>query len=441
MQQQQQEAPGPAQMSPERPSRGPFPWFRVFLTFGITLLLSLFVAIPLLIKQAGWVAFLPTLSSLVSAIISALTWIFPFDPLSRSEEPPALSASHVPVLPEPPSVSVLAPVTQHIASTLASDIALSEQLAATSISLVLDTQAATGTPLVPLAVLPHLGIFHYDERELPNPGEFYGRIGERLDLIDRVSRRNSTAIVGAYRMGKSWLMQYLQQIAPTHPLLGSRVRVGRLYALDVQCQTRDGFVTQALKELEVLYEPVVYASALKRLTEAASQLADQDIIPVLCIDEFAGLVGRPGFDKEFIQSLRVAAERWGLVLITSSVEPLYQVVRQMTGEESHLLNILSEINLKSFTELEARGFVREKGQRDNLSHAEQEFFLACSAVRGPDGKHGWPPMLLQLAGHTLVKDKSVALLGYGLYDLDDPAYRTDFRQRLAERYHSVVRDI
>src|SRR5207248_2505085 len=137
---------------------------------------------------------------------TVLAWFFPFN--SVSSQPGSQ------VQPQPPS-------TSH-----SSNAASRPQ-----------TSSSTPNPPVLQPEVPAGHIFHYNEPVLPDPAEFYGRQYERTTLIERSSHRASTAIMGDYRIGKSWLMQYLQQIAPTHPQLGPRVRVGRLNATNPLCRT------------------------------------------------------------------------------------------------------------------------------------------------------------------------------------------------------------
>jgi hypothetical protein len=166
----------------------------------------------------------------------------------------------------------------------------------------------------------------------------------------------------------------LQQIAPRHPQLGPRVRVGRLNATNPQCRTLAGFTKRALEVLDFpARDPSPNETPLERLTIAARDLKTLGIIPILCIDEFAGLIGLPGFDKSFVVSLRAIAEDEGLVLITASKQPLHEVIEHMIGETSPLFGIMPQLTLKPFTESEAKTFVQEKSQQAGFSEQEQFF--------------------------------------------------------------------
>lgn len=305
---------------------------------------------------------------------------------------------------------------------------------------------STGTPVIlgqTATVQPRLAhsfadIFHFNETQLPDPGEFYGREYERLTLLTRTGKRNSTAIVGDYRIGKSWLMQYLQQRVPSQ--IGPNVRVGKLSATHPESQTPAGFVRRALEVLDLpVHKTGAHVTPLERLALAARELKQLGIIPVLCIDEFAGIVGKEGFDRDFIMGLRAIAEDEGLVLVTASKQSLHQVIENMTGETSPLFNIMPEIALKPFTEAEAKIFVSEKSQQAAFSKNEQTFFLECAAISQANGKQGWPPMRLQLVGQILAAEKHRALEERRACPITDPTFQADFKVRLEEEYRAVVK--
>jgi hypothetical protein len=389
-----------------RKQRGPFPRFLVLVVFSV-LILDLLAVVSLLIMgvYSVMMSLAPVLIGLLAVIIPLLMWFFLFDALTEQKPPQTflVSPSQTP--------SSLLPVI----------------LGSTS-SVLLDTAGE---------------IFHFDEFFLPSPEEFYGRAYERLTLIERISKRSSTAIVGEYRVGKSWLMQYLQQIAPTHPQLGPHVRIGRLSASSPYCRTLAGFVKQALEELNVSLNKFNShgTSSMERLALAAGDMRRRGIIPVLCIDDFEALLGRPDFDKSFMEGLRAVAEDEGLVLITSSREPLHQVIEHIIGETSPLFNIMQQVVLKSFTEKEAQTFVNEKAEQAGLNQEEQEFFLQCAAVTQPDGRQGWPPLRLQLTGRLLLADKYSAREKQRIfYDINNLSYQLAFKTCLDEQYEAVQSD-
>jgi hypothetical protein len=93
-------------------------------------------------------------------------------------------------------------------------------------------------------------VFRYN-MSLKYPSEFYGRAWARTTLISRTASESCTSLVGERRIGKTWLMEYLQLIAPTHPDLGPRFRIGYLSATNPECETLAGFAMKALQTLKV----------------------------------------------------------------------------------------------------------------------------------------------------------------------------------------------
>jgi hypothetical protein len=180
---------------------------------------------------------------------------------------------------------------------------------------------------------------------------------------------------------------------------------------------------------------------LQRMTTAARELKTLGIIPVLCIDEFAGLIGLPGFDKSFVVGLRAIAEDEGLVLITASRQPLHEVIEHIIGETSPLFGIMSQLTLKPFTESEAQTFVQEKSQQAGFSEQEQFFFLKCAAIHQSDGTKQWPPLRLQLVGQMLLDDKRMAASERRGYNVQETLYQADFKRRLDDQYRAVTRHL
>src|ERR1700730_10213101 len=94
--------------------------------------------------------------------------------------------------------------------------------------------------------LPDIPVFLFNE-SLPEASELYGRKRERATLLSRTRRKASTSIIGPRRIGKTWLLQYLQLVASEE--LGSRFRVAFLDGMSPRCKTVTGFVAEALSKL------------------------------------------------------------------------------------------------------------------------------------------------------------------------------------------------
>lgn len=275
-------------------------------------------------------------------------------------------------------------------------------------------------------------------KQLTDPREFFGRRQDRTILIDRTRQGVSTSIVGPLRIGKTWLMRYLQLIAPTE--LGTTYRVGYLDATLPSCSTVSGFVYNAL---EALNYPLQFNSGsiqlkLNALESAVKGLVASGEKPVLCIDEFQGFLNDAEFDIDFFNGLRAITVE-GLVLITASKAALKEIISD-NRQTSPLFNVFQTLELAPFTSREAEEFVKEKGNQAQLTAEEQTFILDCKSVIQSNGSmDGWPPIFLQLTGLLLLGDKQEAE-NDPVYDYhpDDLIYRKKFKRRLKKKYSSVT---
>jgi hypothetical protein len=301
-------------------------------------------------------------------------------------------------------------------------------------------------PVVPLSnqnphVNPVYPIFQFN-LPLRDPNEYYGRIAARNTLITRVSNGGSSSVIGERRIGKTWLLTYLQLVAPTHSTLGPAYRIGYVSASHPQCKTVASFVSRALEELNVPSHPIdLSQSPLSQFARGVQDLKKQGISPVLCIDEFDGFDNKQEFTHEFMEGLRALAQDDGLVLVTASKRPLKEIIENLTGRTSPFFNIMQQIRLLPFTENEAREFVHDKSDRAVFNAKEQDYFLHCSTVYNTNGEPYWPPLLLQLVGQMLLDDRQAAPGNAAGFQVDDVHYQSDFKRRLDEAYQAVVRQI
>lgn len=275
---------------------------------------------------------------------------------------------------------------------------------------------------------------------LRDPNEFYGRIAERTTLIIRTANGGSSSIVGERRSGKTWLLDYLQLVAPTHGTLGPAYRVGCVSATHPQSKSLANFVRRALEELKVPQHSVdLSLPPLGQLSRGVRDLKEQGIRPVLCIDEFEGFANRQEFNNDFVEGLRALAQDDGLVLVTVSKRPLKELIEDLTGQTSPLFNIVQQMRLHPFTEQEAREFVRAKSEEADFDERECGHFLRWATLYNTNGEPYWPPLRLQLVGQMLLDDKQTAQGSPAGYQLDDIRYQSEFTRRLDETYQAVVR--
>lgn len=274
-------------------------------------------------------------------------------------------------------------------------------------------------------------VFLFNEK-LPHPGEFFGRAYERTTLIDRTRKGASTSIVGSRRIGKSWLLTYLKQVAPTK--LGLSFHVGYLDASLPKCKTIPGFIAKSLEVLgttPIISDPTTIG--LHTLQEAVESLVQQNQIPVLCIDEFEGLLEAQVFDLNFFTGLRAIAQA-GLCLVTASKRPLIDLVSDHV-RTSPFFNIFEQIKITPFTIKEAESFVNAKGDKAGFTDKECSYVLEYVQ----EDEQQRLPIRLQLRGKLLQEDKSAAQTDPNCYLPDTQKYWHNFEKRVEETLQAVMR--
>jgi hypothetical protein len=82
---------------------------------------------------------------------------------------------------------------------------------------------------------------------LLNSVDFFGREADRNWIWQRITGSGSLSLVGERRIGKTWLLKYIELTAPQE--LGSRFRVVYLDLMAATCETQAGFCEMALAGL------------------------------------------------------------------------------------------------------------------------------------------------------------------------------------------------
>ncbi len=267
-------------------------------------------------------------------------------------------------------------------------------------------------------------VFLFNEH-LINPQEFFGRKQERITLLGRSRRGSSTSIIGPRRIGKTWLIEYLIQVAPDQ--LGPGYRVGYLNATMPRCDTVSGFTEAALESLGVRIWPRETSLNLKVLEAATKKLQEHNLIPILCIDEFEGFSNQAEFNLPFFRGLRAISDE-GLRLVIASKRTLLSIVGN-DGHTSGFFNIFEACLLKPFDEKDTREFIQIKGEQAKFSEQERTLLLKY----GQQGELQWYPLRLQLAGKMLLDDKNA-----GSCRPNETDYQRSFTTRLEEKYQAVV---
>ena len=255
----------------------------------------------------------------------------------------------------------------------------------------------------------------YTGSTISDPRFFVGRKENLQILRDRLTGVQPTSIniVGHHLTGKSSLLLYFVNTYRQRVSNPDRFAVVYLSLQNAACHTQAKFyrcIAQLLaanipsnqRRLQRMLAAKEWEQV--KFNELIQEFKNQEILPVLCIDNFEELLDRQEqFPNGFYDNLRYLVSNNYLMVIMASCEMLdiYSKRKQITSD---FFNVFQAIDLNpGFTKEEAQTLVR----------------LTNSAGRGlsPDLQRKalqWgqrEPLLLQLAGQTLwemqVKGKSL----------------------------------
>ena len=265
--------------------------------------------------------------------------------------------------------------------------------------------------------------------------DLVGRARERQTLTDRSYKGLSTSLVGARRIGKTWLLDWLRLVAPHE--LGSRHRVAYIDASLDSCRNVAGFVTVCLRELGLPVDGQPAALTLTALENGVRSLRANNHVPVLCLDEFErfGRANQHEFDLNFFEGMRAIAGL-GAAIITASKTPLMELVNQIS-DTSPFFNIFETVRVQPFASRESQLFINKFSASAAFDSFEQAKLLELGHDPHAPGKY--PPLRLQLVGNMLYQEK------YPRYPEEvepylptDPAYWQEFGERLDDKYYGMV---
>ena len=328
----------------------------------------------------------------------------------------------------------LAKLTNTVAPASANFISTSANVAANLISATGPVQAIEASPPTPVLPMPERSPFVVAGR-LEKPTDLVGRARERQTLTDRSYKGLSTSLVGARRIGKTWLLDWLRLVAPHE--LGSRHRVAYIDASLDSCRNVAGFVTVCLRELGLPVDGQPAALTLTALENGVRSLRANNHVPVLCLDEFErfGRANQQEFDLNFFEGMRAIAGL-GAAIITASKTPLMELVNQIS-DTSPFFNIFETVRVQPFASRESQLFINKFSATAAFDSFEQARLLELGQDPHAPGKY--PPLRLQLVGNMLYQEK------YPRYPEEvepylpnDPAYWQEFGERLDDKYYGMV---
>jgi AAA+ ATPase superfamily predicted ATPase len=233
-----------------------------------------------------------------------------------------------------------------------------------------------------------------------NPDMFFGREAELETLCTRLRNMQSTSVVGLRRIGKSSLLYQFAQALPD--TLGQNFVPLYINLQDARFDTMYGFVSQVCKTFNKKVGGILSTrnvTGMSGFSEAIDKLNSNSVRPVLCLDEFEELTGRPEeFNDGFFEALRALGQHAKLGIVTASRTPLTALIRS-GGLTSPLPNIFSHIELGLLESEAAQALRRIPFERENIELSSEDEAL----VEDLAGRH---PCYLQMASYHLYEAQS-----------------------------------
>ncbi len=240
-----------------------------------------------------------------------------------------------------------------------------------------------------------------------DPHEFIGRAEVVQDLYTAIADKQSVAITGLRRIGKSSLLHYLpspeaqRRFAPGVDL-NRYLFVLADFGEHLHKSSEDFF--NALGA-ELISQSRSYPLTLEfpketgedRFYELLNRINEQGFYPVILLDEFDKITLNSQFDASFFSFLRALAIRGRVSYVTASQATLREVAhRDLSG--SPFFNIFYTCTLGPLDPEEARELVTRPAQEAHLPFTESEIALVLKLA----GRH---PFFIQRVCHFLFEEK------------------------------------
>jgi hypothetical protein len=224
-----------------------------------------------------------------------------------------------------------------------------------------------------------------------DPAYFFGREHETSFVADLLRQRQSVAVSGPRRVGKTSLLFHL-----AHPEIAGSYRLGP----DSTCWVYvDGGMLDGLAE-EWFYgavdralggeaDALPYPQFVVRLRD----LAAQNLRVILAIDEFELIAANPLFGRELFNRLRGLMAQFGLQCVTASKTPLVDLTFAHSETlSSPFFNMFAPLHLPLFTEDASMHMLATLSVRSGHPFTSQTLRLLYD-LTGPQ------PLFLQVAGY------------------------------------------
>jgi Cdc6-like AAA superfamily ATPase len=268
---------------------------------------------------------------------------------------------------------------------------------------------------------------------ISDPTRFFGRKREVEQVYSRLlnSESESSSIVGDRRVGKTSLLNYV-----AHPDVRQRYRLDpdRFIFVYVDLQIVDDATTPARLWQHLLQQmarncknPEVTRLLSEDLRDPATidNFALSDLFDtiddsgqhvIFLLDEFENITSNKNFAPDFFYGLRSLATHHNLSLITSSRRELIELCHSEAIRSSPFFNIFANINLRLFSDDEARELIDTRLAPTDVRFTDEELTTIFRIA-------GYHPYFVQAACYFL----------FDAYDRELPS--PELRQRhLTQRF-------
>jgi hypothetical protein len=220
---------------------------------------------------------------------------------------------------------------------------------------------------------------------------FHDRKLELGMLRDYLRSRQNCQLVGPRRIGKSSVLLFIQRhCADWCPT----ARVAYLDLQDPRCFTLRGWLGEVAHGFRLPQTP----ETLPDLMEAAEDLLETGVQPVLCLDEFGEMARRhQEFPREVFLTLRACGQR-GMSILTAAPQRLSELT-DPRDDTSPFFNTFPVLPLRAYAPADARAYVEQR--RPGVPD-----FTGQEAERILEFAQGHPLALQAACYHVLVARES-----------------------------------
>lgn len=250
-----------------------------------------------------------------------------------------------------------------------------------------------------------------------DPAKFFGRREELRQVVNRLrsSAHESTSIVGERRIGKTSLLKHLENSMVAQSLGLPPEQFCMVY-MDFQGLTDitpPRFWQRVLQKLERAICKPELAVEIKEmrsrdtfdlfdLEDLFTMITDEQLTPVLLLDEFEYVTQNPNFGSDFFGGLRALAIHQNLPLITATRRELIDLCHSEELKGSPFFNIFANIVLRPFSPEDVKALLEGNlaGTGISFKPAESDLVLKLG---------GGYPFFTQMAAFFMFEAKAGGL--------------------------------